>query len=155
MRLSATDVYAMQALGYLANRPQDAWVGTDAISEATGIARPYLARVLASLVGSHIILSKKGSGGGYALARPPASIDLREVMRAIDGPVAPLACVSLNWYQPCRVEDRCHARTAVWQRVRDAVLDALSQVSVADLGRDFDQGLDYRPCLDHLLRPGA
>ncbi|MDZ7800898.1 MAG: Rrf2 family transcriptional regulator [Trueperaceae bacterium] len=155
MRLSATDVYAMQALGYLASRPQGAWVGSDAISEATGIARPYLARVLAKLVGNEIILSKKGSGGGYALARPATTIDLREVMRAIDGPVAPLSCVSLNWYASCEVEDRCHARTAVWQRVRDAVLDALSEVSVADLGRDFVQGLDYRPCLEHLLRPST
>lgn len=155
MRLSATDVYAMQALGYLATQPRDAWVGSDTISEATGVARPYLARVLAKLVGNDIVRSKKGTGGGYALSRDAASIDLRDVMRAMDGPVAPLSCVSLNWYEPCVVEDRCHARTAVWQRVRDAVLDALSEVSVADLGVDFRQQIDYRPCLDHLLRPGA
>lgn len=155
MRLSATDVYAFQALGYLATQPRDAWVGSDAINDATGVARPYLARVLAKLVSSGIVDSKKGTGGGYALAREPASIDLRTVMRAIDGPVAPLSCVSLNWYEPCVVEDRCHARTHVWQRVRDAVLDALSEVSVADLGHDFQQRIDYQPCLDHLLRPGA
>lgn len=155
MRLSATDVYAIQALGYLATRPREAWVGSDAISDATGVARPYLARVLSKLVGSGIVHSKKGTGGGYALARDAARIDLREVMRAIDGPVAPLSCVSRNWYEPCVVEDRCHARTAIWERVRDAALDALAQVSVADLGHDFEQRIDYRPCLDHLLRPGA
>lgn len=155
MRLSATDVYALQALGYLATQPRDTWVGTDAIGAATQVARPYLARVLAMLVGSGIVLSKKGTGGGYALAREPSSIDLREVMRAIDGPVAPLSCVSRNWYEPCVVEDRCHARVTVWTRVRDAVLEALSEVSVADLAVDFRQHVDYRPCLDHLLRPGA
>ncbi|MEX2502046.1 MAG: Rrf2 family transcriptional regulator [Trueperaceae bacterium] len=155
MRLSATDVYALQALGYLGHRYGGGWVGSDAVSESTSIPRPYLARVLASLVASGILASKKGAGGGYALARDPAEVDLREVIRAIDGPVAPLSCISRNWYQPCEVEDRCHARGAVWERVRDAVLDALAQVSVADLARDFDQGLDYRPCLDHLLRPGA
>lgn len=153
MRLSATDVYAFQALGYLATQPSGQWRGSDAISEATGVARPYLVRVLATLVGSGIVHSKKGAGGGYALSRPAAEIDLRHVMRAIDGPVAPLSCVSLNWHEDCVVEDRCHARGTIWARVRDAVLDALSAVSVADLGRDFEQGINYRPCLDHLLRP--
>jgi len=155
MRLSATDVYALQALGYLAHAHGRGWVGSDAVVEATGVAKPYLARVLADLVGSGILTSKKGAGGGYALARDPATIDLREVMRAIDGPVAPLSCVSLNWHQPCELDDRCHARSVIWIRVRDAVLDALAQVSVADLGRDFAQGNRYQPCLEHLLRPNA
>lgn len=155
MRLSATDVYALQALGYLAARHGRGWTGSDAIAEATGIGRPYLARVLATLVASGILASKKGAGGGYALQREPATVDLREVMRAIDGPVAPLSCVSRNWHEACGVEDRCHARGAIWQRVRDAVLDALAEVSLADLGRDFEHGVDYRPCLDHLLRPNT
>lgn len=155
MRLSATDVYALQALGFLAHRHGTGWVGSEAIADATGIAKPYLSRVLATLVGSEILSSKKGAGGGYALAREPAEIHLCEVMRAIDGPVAPLSCVSLNWHEACMVEDRCHARGAVWTRVRDAVLAALSDVSLADLANDFDAGLDYRPCLDHLLRAGA
>lgn len=153
MRLSATDVYAFQALGYLATQAPGRWAGSDAISEATGVARPYLVRVLATLVSSGIVHSKKGAGGGYALSRPAEQIDLRTVVRAIDGPVAPLSCVSLNWHEDCPVEDRCHARSAVWERVRDAVLQALSAVSVADLGQDFAQGINYRPCLDHLLRP--
>ncbi len=155
MRLSATDVYALQALGYLASRHVGGWTGSEAIAEATGIARPYLARVLATLVGSGILTSKKGAGGGYALGRDPSEIDLREVMRAIDGPVAPLSCVSLNWHERCELDESCHARTAVWTRVRDAVLDALAEVSVADLGRDYAEGRDYRPCLEHLLRAGA
>lgn len=155
MRLSATDVYALQALGYLAHRHGQGWVGSDAIAEATGIQKPYLSRVLATLVSSEILASKKGAGGGYALTREPADIDLRDVMRAIDGAVAPLSCVSLNWHAACEAEDTCHARTAVWTRVRDACLAALAEVTVEDLAVDFARGVDYRPCLDHLLRPGA
>ena len=155
MRLTATDVYAMQALGYLGHHHGRGWVGRDTIAEATGIHKPYLSRVLAALVGSGILASKKGAGGGYALARDPAQIDLRKVMRTIDGPVAPLSCVSLTRYDPCEVEERCHARGAIWTRVRDACLAALAEVSVADLAIDFARGDDYRPCLDHLLRRGA
>lgn len=130
-------------------------MGSDEISEATGVARPYLVRVLATLSNSGIIQSKKGTGGGYALSRPAAQITLRDVMRAIDGPVAPLSCISLNWHEPCVVEDRCHARLHVWRRVRDALLAALAEVSVEDLAVDFRQGIDYQPCLEHLLRPNA
>ena len=153
MRLSATDVYAFQALGYLGTQERDQWVGSDVISEATGVARPYLVRILATLGGHAIISSKKGAGGGYALARAAETITLRDVMRAIDGPVAPLSCVSLNWHQPCVVEDRCHVRNGVWTRVRDALLAVLAEATVADLAADFRQGIGYEPCLGHLLRP--
>ena len=155
MRLSATDIYAFQALGFLGTQPLGRWVGSDEISEATAIARPYLMRVLAQLSSKGVVTSKKGTGGGYALASEAELINLRDVMRAIDGPVAPLSCISLNWHVPCTEEDRCHARTAVWQRVRDALLDALSEVSVADLATDFRQGVTYAPCLSHLLKPNA
>ncbi|WMT58510.1 Rrf2 family transcriptional regulator [Truepera radiovictrix] len=155
MRLSTTDIYAFQALGFLGTQPPGRWVGSDTISEATGVARPYLVRILAQLTAKGIIVSKKGAGGGYALVREAHLINLRDVMRAIDGPVAPLSCVSLNWHVPCVEEARCHARSAVWERVRDALLTALSEVSVADLAADFEQGVTYSPCLGHLLRPNA
>jgi Rrf2 family protein len=155
MRLSSTDIYAFQALGYLGTQPLDRWVGSDDISEATGVARPYLVRILAALSSKGIINSKKGTGGGYALARKPCLITLCEVVRAIDGPVAPLSCISLNWHEACMVEERCHARTAVWQKIRDALLAALAQVTVEDLAKDFAQGVTYQPCLEHLLRPNV
>lgn len=154
MRLSTTDIYALQALGFLGTRSQG-WVGSDEISAATGVARPYLVRVLATLSSSGIIASKKGAGGGYALSKDAKDINLRDVMRAIDGPVAPLSCISLNWHEACLEQSRCHARTAIWQRVRDAMLAALAEVTVADLAVDFAQGITYQRCLEHLLRPSA
>lgn len=155
MRLSATDIYAFQALGYLGTQTRDRWVGSDDISEATGVARPYLVRILATLSSSGIIVSKKGTGGGYALSKDAPDITLRDVMRAIDGPVAPLSCVSLNWHKSCEAEDRCHVRKNVWLRVRDALLDILADVTVADLAKDFEQGVSYGLCLEHLLSPNA
>ncbi len=153
MRLSATDIYAFQALGFLGTRERDSWVGSDDISEATGVARPYLVRILATLSGRGIVASKKGTGGGYALDRDAREISLRDVMRAIDGPVAPLSCVSLKWHKDCPEDDRCHARSRVWLRVRNAMLAALGEVTVEDLATDFQQGVTYALCLDHLLSP--
>ncbi|MEM7734359.1 MAG: Rrf2 family transcriptional regulator [Deinococcota bacterium] len=153
MRLSSTDIYAFQALGYLGIQEATRWVGSDDISLATGVAKPYLARILATLCQHDIVVSKKGAGGGYKLARPAEDISLKQVMRAIDGPVAPLACVSLNWHQDCQQAPTCHVQGRVWTRLRDAILDILDDVSVADLAQDFRNGVTYDACLQHLLRP--
>jgi Rrf2 family transcriptional regulator, cysteine metabolism repressor len=155
MRLSTTDIYAFQALAYLGTQPLERWVGSDDISEATGVHRPYLVRILATLSTNGIIASKKGTGGGYALSRAAKDINLRDVMRSIDGPVAPLSCVSLKWGKECPEQVRCHARNHIWLRVRDAMLAALAEVTVEDLALDFRQGVSYGLCLEHLLSPNA
>ena len=153
MRLSSTDIYAFQALGFLGTQSRADWVSSDDINRATGIAKPYLVRILANLNHHGIVVSKKGAGGGYALAADADTITLKKVMRAIDGPVAPLACVSLNWYQACPEQDRCQVRSNVWERIRDAMLAILDEVTVADLAADFEQGTTYHDCLERLLRP--
>ncbi len=152
MRLSTTDIYTFQALGYLGVQPLGKWVSSEDISGATNVARPYLVRILATLSHKNIVLSKKGAGGGYALAKPAEEINLKEVMRIIDGPVAPLSCVSLNWHESCLEESRCHARGALWEKVRNAVLAALEDVTIADLAKDFARGNNYQHCLEHLLK---
>ncbi|WP_027882745.1 RrF2 family transcriptional regulator [Meiothermus rufus] len=151
MRLSKTDIYAFKTLGYLATQPLERYVGSEELSQATGVRHTYLVRILAALVSHNLVVSKKGQGGGYALPRPAEEISLRDVIRAVDGPIAPLACVSLNWPKACVEEQRCWARSQVWLKVRDAVLQTLSQLSVADLATDFKQGIDYSQCLEHLL----
>ncbi len=154
MRLSTTDVYALKALGYLGNKAQDDFVGSEEISAATGVGRTYLVRILAALANHGLVVSKKGVGGGYAIAKPANELNLRDVIRAVDGPIAPLSCVSLVWPKSCKEERRCKARSKVWMKVRDAVLQALAEVSVADLADDFRRGVDYSECLEHLLHSG-
>jgi Rrf2 family transcriptional regulator, cysteine metabolism repressor len=155
MRLSTTDVYAFQALGYLGTQDLTHWISGDDISEHTKIARPYLVRILAALSAKGIVKSKKGIGGGYALARKPHLISLCEVVRAVDGPVAALSCISLNWHDPCEEQDRCVARNKVWRKIRDVLLEVLGEMSVADLVADFKQNINYQPCLAHLLKANA
>ncbi len=152
MRLSNTDIYAFKALAFLGMQ-ESTWVHGDSIAEATHVPKPYLVRLLAALAGQGIISAKKGSGGGYALAKAAADIPLSHVLRAIDGPVAALSCASRNWHKTCPEEPRCHARSHIWIRVRDAILAVLEDTSVADLVEDAKIGVDYVHCLEHLLRP--
>jgi Rrf2 family transcriptional regulator, cysteine metabolism repressor len=153
MRLSNTDIYAFKALAFLGLQDPALWIHGDAIAEATHVPKPYLVRLLAALASQDIISAKKGAGGGYALARTAYDIPLSHVLRAIDGPVAALSCASRNWHKPCLEEGRCHARSKIWIRVRDAILAVLEDTSVADLVEDARIGVDYAHCLEHLLRP--
>ena len=153
MRLSTTDIYVFKALGYLGTKPEGTYVGSEEVSSASGVGRTYLVRILAALCAAGLVESKKGAGGGYRLPRPPAEISLKDVMRAVDGPIASLACVSLNWPKSCEKEKKCRARSHVWLKVRDAVLEVLGETSVADLAIDFENGVDYSDCLEHLLTP--
>lgn len=153
MRLSTTDIYVLKALGYLGAQDRERFVGSEEISKGVGVNRTYLVRLLAALSGHGLVESKKGVGGGYRLPRPPQDIGLLEVMRAVDGPIAPLSCVSLNWPKACECQNQCNVRNKVWLQIRNAVIAVLSQATVADLATDFGNGLDYGLCLDHLLHP--
>ncbi len=153
MRLSNTDIYAFKALAYLGALPAGIIAHGEEIAKATGVPKPYLVRLLASLSSQGIVTGRKGAGGGYSLAKAPEEIQLTDVMRAIDGPVAALSCSSRNWHKDCLEESRCHVRKQVWIRIRDAILAVLEDTSVADLVMDAKQGVDYTNCLEHLLRP--
>jgi Rrf2 family protein len=153
MRLSSTDVYAFKALAFLGMLESGALASSEQIAQGTGVPKPYLVRLLATLSAKGVLSSRKGISGGYALAKPARELALSDVMRAVDGPIAALSCTSLNWPKTCPEEARCHARGRVWTRVRDAIIGVLETCSVQDLVDDVEQGVDYNLCLDHLLRP--
>jgi Rrf2 family transcriptional regulator, cysteine metabolism repressor len=153
MRLSSTDIYTLKALAHLGTLPEGTWAHADGIAQAAKIPKPYLVRLLAALSSRGVVASRKGAGGGYSLSRPAQEITLLEVMRAIDGPIASLSCVSLNWPKACAESGRCNAQGRIWQRMRDAIIHVLETTSVADLVEDAKAGVDYALCLDHLLRP--
>ena len=81
-----------------------------------------------------ILVSRKGRGGGYALARPAGQVSFGEIVRIMDGPLAPVPCVSVTAYhrcEECAAEELCEIR-AVMQRVRDASSAVLDSTSLAD-----------------------
>lgn len=152
MRLSSLEVHAFQAVGYLAHFPAR-WVTASEISEQTGLPRPFLLRALSQLVAGDVVRSKHGPSGGYRLARTPQSTTLREVVAALERPVAPLSCVSLSSPAACTHEHCCGIRRSVYQEVRDATHAVLERFTAADLARDLSAGVLYRSCLSHLWHP--
>ncbi len=81
--LSRTSEYALRAVAFLASRPGAAWTVQQVAAE-TRVPRGYLAKVLQQLVRADLVRSQRGVGGGFALARPPSSIAVLEVLNAVD-----------------------------------------------------------------------
>ncbi len=127
--LSKKCKYAIHALVYLAERYQQGPVHIQEIAQQRKIPKKFLEAILLELRNAKILHSKKGKGGGYYLYKKPADVNLMEVIRLMDGAIAMLPCVSLNYYEPCEEclsEKTCGIRDS-FISVRDETLRILSE----------------------------
>jgi Rrf2 family protein len=129
MRLSKKGEYAIRALveiGFESHLRPTSLIQISTVAERTNIPEKFLEQILLALRNGGVLKSKRGVEGGYALAKPPADITLGEVVRLLDGPLAPIPCVSHSAYEPCSCpdEEACGLRIAMKQ-VRDAICNIL------------------------------
>ena len=104
------------------------------IAAEEDLPRAYLEQLVISLREAGLVTSTRGAHGGYELARTPESISMAEVLRALEGPVAPMLCASedVDHAIGCDRSARCTVNV-LWVRVRDAVTGALDSMTLADL----------------------
>jgi len=127
--------YAIKALTYIArNDDGTKAVMTSDIAQEQDIPRKFLEIILRDLRNNRILESKRGKDGGFRLLRPAEDISLTEIMRIIDGPIAMLPCVSLNYYRPCDDcdEKECEVK-GVFEQVRDRTLEVLNGKTIKSL----------------------
>ncbi len=127
--------YGLIALIHLARHQSDGPVLISELAETEGIPKKFLELILLELKRHGILRSKKGKGGGYLLARPAELIRLGPVLRIMDGPLAPLPCVSETAYQPCQEcidEATCGIRI-IMKEVRDATATILDNTTLAQV----------------------
>jgi Rrf2 family protein len=134
MKLSKRGEYGLRALQDLAMHHGAGPVPNKDLAERNNIPPKFLEQILLTLKHGQIIHSQKGPRGGYYLARPPEQITLAEVVRLLDGPLAPVSCVSEVAYEPCGCPDMetCGLRR-VMQDVRDTVARMMENTTLADL----------------------
>jgi Rrf2 family protein len=133
--LSSKAKYGLKAMVYLAEREGQGPALIAEIAEAERIPKKFLDTILLEMKNHGLLSSKKGKGGGYILARPASRITVAEVIRILDGPLAPVPCVSRTAYRPCPDcpdESRCAVR-GVMQDVRDAMSAILDNTSISDM----------------------
>lgn len=126
--------YALKAALHLARREPGQSVLIAEIASVENIPKKFLESILLTMKNRGILVSRKGRGGGYALARPASQVSFGEIVRIMDGPLAPVPCVSATAYhrcEECASEEQCEIRR-VMQRVRDASSAVLDSTSLAD-----------------------
>ncbi|WP_373517683.1 Rrf2 family transcriptional regulator [Pricia sp.] len=133
--LSKKTKYGLKALTYLASQKENTPVQIAEIAENENISQKFLESILLSLRKSGFLGSKKGKGGGYYLIKEPKEILMTDVMRILEGPIAMVPCVSLNFYEKC---DDCPNEAVcsvnkLMLKVRDANLDVYRNNTLADL----------------------
>jgi Rrf2 family protein len=138
MRLSKRGEYGLRAMIMLAEASPGGssppMMQIKEISQREQISSKFLEQILLTLKNAGLLHSKMGVGGGYYLARPAAEITLGQIFRVLDGPVAPIRCVSQMAYEPCGCpdEETCGLRLAM-SDVRNAIVGILDTTSLADV----------------------
>ncbi len=126
MKVSTRGDYAARALLSLALHGTDQPTSVKEIAERTNLPQPYLEQILLAIKGAGLVRSKRGVGGGYVLARPPAEISLAEILAAVDGPLTTLP----DQHDHC--EGHCVLQE-VWVGVSDEMGRYLAAHTLAEL----------------------
>ena len=133
--LSKKTKYGIKALTYLAKQENKTPVQIATISSSENISLKFLESILLTLRKNGFLGSKKGKGGGYYLLQEPKDIKMTEIMRVLEGPIAMVPCVSLNFYEKCDDcpdENLCSIHELM-AKVRDNTLSIFRNTTLADL----------------------
>jgi Rrf2 family protein len=133
--LSKKTKYGLKALTFIARQEGKKPVQVGEIAKSEQIPQKFLESILLTLRKSGCLGSKKGKHGGYYLIKKPSEIIMADVMRVLEGPIAMVPCVSLNFYEKCDDcpdEYKCSVNKLMIQ-VRDNTLEVLRNTTLEDL----------------------
>ncbi|MBF0531939.1 MAG: Rrf2 family transcriptional regulator [Candidatus Omnitrophica bacterium] len=132
MKLSKKAEYALRAMILLAGSYRTGLLRIQDIAKREKIPQKFLENILVEIKTAGLIRSKRGAAGGYEFCMPPQKVTLAQVVRVIDGPLAPLSCVSRYAHISCPDEKKCKLKRVMLE-VRNAVARVLEQVTFADI----------------------
>ena len=132
MRLSRKSEYTLLAMLDLAERHGNQYVKSSDISQRRQIPKQYLDQLFLILKRAGYIQSARGSAGGYRLAKPPAKIHLAELIRLMDGPLAPVGSVSEFFYEATPIEQNRNL-LKLFKDIRNHIAKQLQNTTLADL----------------------
>lgn len=134
VHFSTRGEYGVRMMVELARHQGSGPVSLAEMANHESLPRPYLEQLVSSLRGAGLVVSTRGARGGYKLSRPAEEIRMGEVIRALEGPIAPMVCASEEPTHAgiCERTGFCNVNL-LWVKVRDAIIDALDSVTLADL----------------------
>ncbi len=131
IRIGKLTDYGILIMTYLAREPEGLHAAQE-IALAVGIALPTANKLLKMLARGGLLESQRGTKGGYALSRPPSTITMVDIIGALEGPVGLTDCGTAQQPGNCQRERSCSVK-ANWQRISQAVNDALAGVTLAEM----------------------
>ncbi|SMB98832.1 transcriptional regulator, BadM/Rrf2 family [Thermanaeromonas toyohensis ToBE] len=133
LKLSTRGEYGLRAMFDLAQRYGEGPISLKSVAERQDISEHYLEQLFASLRKAGLVRSVRGAQGGYTLAREPREIKVGEIIRVLEGPIAPMDCVSEEEGEgTCARAETCVART-IWEKVRDSIAGVLDSITLEDM----------------------
>ena len=127
--------YGLKAMVHLAGLESGELAQVADIADANSISKKFLDHILTDLRHAGLVYSKKGKGGGFALARPAQEIRVGAIVRVLDGPLAPIPCASVTAFRPCGdcADLRVCAVRLIMVEARNAIADVLDNRTLAEL----------------------
>jgi Rrf2 family protein len=127
--------YGLKAMVHLAGLEPGALAQVQDMADTNNIPKKFLDQILSELRNAGLVFSKKGKGGGYALARPASQITVGNIVRVLDGPLAPIQCASVTAYRACDdcSDERACAVRLMMVKARNAIAEVLDNHSLADM----------------------
>lgn len=132
MKLSTKGRYGLRAMLDMALSEEEGPIASHTIAQRQEISERYLEQLLIPLKQAGLVKSIRGSQGGYILGRAPRDISVGDIIRVLEGPLAPVDCVNELNPDDCKRADICVTRM-IWARVRDSIADILDSYSLEDL----------------------
>jgi Rrf2 family protein len=129
MRISTKGRYSLEALLYMALLPEGEYASTRSIAENTGLSDGYLEQLFIPLRKAVIVQGIRGPQGGYLPARPVKEITVGDVLRAVEGPLEPVACATSD---DCPMKTTCIS-VNTWSDLYHEITDCVDSISLADL----------------------
>ena len=141
MLISTKGRYALRVLIDMAEQGGNGYIKLKDIAQRQEISEKYLESIVKELVKNHIVVGLRGKGGGYRLSKEPEKINVGEVLRIMEGSLAPVACLE-EGSEPCPRAYMCRT-FEFWRGLDEAIRRYTDEYTVADLVRTEKIGNDY------------
>lgn len=150
MKLSTKGRYGLKAMLDLAINNSQGQISLKSIAERQDISENYLEQLFAVLRKSGLVKSIRGSQGGYILAQQPEAITVGNILRALEGSLAPVDCVVETDPAKCSRSEECVTKF-IWLKIRDSVNEVVDSITLEDLTVEYKKANNNKEALMYFI----
>lgn len=138
MKLSTKGRYGLQAMVDLGVYSKEKHISLKSIAERLSMSENYLEQLMALLKKNNLVTSVRGAQGGYALARPADQITIGDILRALEGSLAPTDCTCEGNTVHCALDGKCVTKS-VWEKIKQSIDKVVDSITLSQLMEDYEK----------------